>query len=436
MLSAIGVPDTRTLFDELPSLTPPALDAIDPALPEWALSREAAARAGRDTPGRSFLGAGAYDHHIPAAVWQLLSRGEFYSAYTPYQAEASQGSLQLLYEFQSMLAGLCDLPVAGASVYDGATALAEAALMALRARPAAPRRVLVPRSVHPRYRATLHAILSLQGIEITELALDPANGSTSVQVIADAGPAGAVVIPQPNFLGLLEPVHTLTDAAHAHGAVAIALVNPLSLAVLAPPGRWGQRGADIACGDGQPFGMPLSGGGPYLGFIACRADLIRQMPGRLAGRTVDRDGRRGFVLTLQAREQHIRRARATSNVCTNQGLLAAAATIYLSIMGPQGLRGVAHASMTATRRLAGILTGVPGVARAFDGPYFHEAVVRLPAPAAYVLAAVDGAGIVGGYDLGHDYPDLGDCALVCATERHIEADMLAYGTALAGVLAA
>lgn len=434
MLAAIGVPDTGALFDELPALAPPRLDEIPPAVPEWVLARTAGGRAPARPPGRSFLGAGAYDHHIPAAVWQLLSRGEFYSAYTPYQAEASQGSLQVLYEFQSMLAGLTGLPVAGASVYDGATALAEAALMALRARPAAPRRVLVPRAVHPRYRATLRAILSLQGIEVAELAFDPATGTTPAAAIAAAGAAGAVVIAQPNFLGLLEPVHDLADAAHAAGALAIALVNPLSLAVLAPPGRWGRDGADIACGDGQPLGMPLSGGGPYLGFMACRAELVRQMPGRLAGRTVDRDGRRGFVLTLQAREQHIRRARATSNVCTNQGLLAAAATIYLSIMGPQGLRDVARASMATTRQLVGALTAVPGVARAFAGPYFHESVLRLPAPAAEVLAALDGAGIVGGYDLGQDDPALADCVLVCATETHTPADIADYRAALRAVL--
>lgn len=436
MLAAVGVPDTQALFDELPVLTPPRLDGIPPAVPEWVLSRTAAGLARAGAPGRSFLGAGAYDHHIPAAVWQLLSRGEFYSAYTPYQAEASQGSLQLLYEFQSMLAGLCGLPVAGASVYDGATALAEAALMALRARPAAPRRVLVPRTVPPRYRATLRAILGFQGIEVADLAYDPVTGTTPAPAIAAAGAAGAVLIAQPNFLGLLEPVHALADAAHAAGAVAIALVNPLSLAVLAPPGQWGRDGADIACGDGQPLGMPLSGGGPYLGFIACRADLLRQMPGRLAGRTVDRDGRRGFVLTLQAREQHIRRARATSNVCTNQGLLAAAAAIYLSIMGPQGLRDVARASMATTRQLVEALTTVPGVRRVFAGPYFHESVLRLPAPAADVLAGLDDAGIVGGYDLGRDYPELADCALVCATEGHTPADIAAYRAALERVLGA
>lgn len=433
LLRAIGAPSTAALFDELPALPPPVLDAIAPGVPEWTLARLARERAG--SPVRlSFLGAGAYDHHIPAAVWQLLSRGEFYSAYTPYQAEASQGTLQLLWEFQSMVAGLTGLPVAGASVYDGATALGESLLMAVRARAQLPRRVLLARTVHPRYRAAVRTLLGLQGIEVAELDFDPATGTTPVEAVTAAGPAAAVVIPQPNFFGALEPVHALTDAAHAAGAAVVALVNPLSLAVLVPPGRWGAKGADIACGDGQVLGMPLSGGGPYLGFIACRAELVRQMPGRLAGRTLDRDGRRGFVLTLQAREQHIRRARATSNVCTNQALLAAAATLYLAVMGPQGLRDVAGASMTTLRALRAALLAAPGVRPAFSAPVFAETVLRLPGPAAPVLAALEGADITGGYALGHDYPELADAVLVCATERHTAADVARYAQALSAAL--
>jgi glycine dehydrogenase subunit 1 len=435
MLRAIGAPATAALFDELPPLPEPVLDPIPPGAPEWEVGALARTRAAGAPTAIPFLGAGAYDHHVPAAVWQLLSRGEFYSGYTPYQAEASQGTLQVLYEFQSMLAGVTGLPVAGASVYDGATALAEAALMALRAAPQVPRRVLVPRSVHPRYRAALAGIVALQGVEIAELPFDVETGTTDPGAIATAGPAGAVVIPQPNYFGALEPVHALTDAAHGAGALAVALVNPLALAALRPPGRWGARGADIACGEGQPLGMPLAGGGPYLGFLACRAELVRQMPGRLAGRTVDRDGRRGFVLTLQAREQHIRRARATSNVCTNQGLLAAAATIHLALLGPQGLAGVARASAAALRALLAELTALPGVRRACSAPVFHEASVRLPGPAQPLLDALAVRGILGGVALGPDYPELGeDALLVCATEKRSAADIGAYRAALGALL--
>jgi glycine dehydrogenase subunit 1 len=326
----------------------------------------------------NFAGAGAYEHHIPAAVWTIVSRGEFYSAYTPYQAEASQGTLQLIYEYQTMMTRLTGMDVSNASLYDGATALAEAVLMAERCMGRkGTRRVLVPKSVHPAYRTTLHTIVALQDIDVVEfdVAREGAEaGGVDPAWLAkqDFGSFTALVIPQPNFFGVLEHVDALTDWAHEKGALVIGVVNPVSLAVLKPPGEWGKTGADIVCGDGQPLGVPLSSGGPYFGILACKEEFVRQMPGRIVGRTVDLDGREGFTLTLQAREQHIRRAKATSNICTNQGLLVTAATITMAMLGPEGVRRVATNSMANTRTLREKLTAIPGVRALFARAGFHE----------------------------------------------------------------
>ena len=317
------------------------LTGIPEALTESGIGRLMRRRAARDEVALNFLGAGAYEHHIPAAVWELATRGEFYSAYTPYQAEASQGTLQVIYEYQTMIASLTGLDVSNASQYDGASALAEAVLMAVRCnRKSRSRRVLAPRALHPHYRAVVRTITSAQGIELVDLPWDPLGGHTDLAALEEfAGEdITAVLIPQPNVFGVLEPVDALTDWAAGNGAIAIGVVNPLSLGLLKPPGEWGAAGAAIACGEGQPLGVPLSSGGPYFGFLTCRQALVRQLPGRLVGRTVDLDGRPGFTLTLQAREQHIRRSRATSNICTNQGLMVTAATIYMSLLGPVGLR--------------------------------------------------------------------------------------------------
>lgn len=248
------------------------------------------------------------------------------------------------------------------------------------------------------------------------------------------GDIAAVVVPQPNFFGVLEPVDELTDWARARGALAIAVVNPIALALLKPPGEWGGKGADIAVGDGQPLGSPLAGGGPYFGFMACRKDLVRQMPGRIVGATTDVDGRRGFVLTLQAREQHIRRSKATSNICTNQGLVVAAATVHMALLGPEGLARVARACHASTLALASKLTAVGGVSRAFCGAFFHEAVLRLPTPAAPVLRALKAQGILGGVDLKREYPELGNALLVCATETKNEDDLTRYAEQLARIV--
>ncbi|MGH6691183.1 MAG: aminomethyl-transferring glycine dehydrogenase subunit GcvPA, partial [Gammaproteobacteria bacterium] len=356
-------------------------------------------------------------------------------AYTPYQAEASQGTLQVLYEYQSMMASLTALDVSNASLYDGASALAEAVLMAVRAHKSS-RRVLMPRTVHPAWRKVVRTIVRNQGIELLEIPFDPGTGSTPLEALGSfrGSEPAAVVIPQPNFFGVLEPVDELADWAHANGALAIAAVNPTALALVKPPGEWGARGADIAVGDGQPLGAPLAGGGPYFGFMTCRRDLVRQMPGRIVGATLDRDGRRGYVLTLQAREQHIRRAKATSNICTNQGLMVTAATLYLALLGPGGLAGVARACHANTLALLTRLTRIHGVARAFSGAIFHEAVIRLPVPVAPVLGALQAQGILGGRDLGQDYPELGHALLICATETRTGDDIARYGAELERVI--
>jgi len=303
-------------------------------------------------------------------------------------------------------------------------------LMAVRAQRDA-RRILMPKTVHPHYRRVVENIVSAQNIELIEIDFDPKTGVTG-EIAANS--FAALVIPQPNFFGCLEDVDRLTDWAHAHGGLVIGLVNPTALALLKPPGLWGAKGADIAVGEGQPLGAPLSSGGPYFGFMCCKQALVRQMPGRIIGRTVDLDGKPGFTLTLQAREQHIRRAKATSNICTNQGLLVTAATIYMSLLGPEGLKRVASASHANTQQLVAQLTAIPGVRLAFERPRFHEAVLQLDAPVATVLHALEAQGITGGFDLTHLYPELGNALLVCATETKTAADIQKFAEQLARIM--
>ncbi len=438
MLETIGADSVAALFDEIPaSLRCPPLE-VPEGLNEAAVGRLMHARAAQDGQPLCFAGAGAYDHHVPAAVWELVTRGEFYTAYTPYQAEASQGTLQVLYEFQTMMTRLTGLEVSNASLYDGASALAEAALMAVRGnRKAKSHRILIPRSLHPAYRKTVRTIVHNQGIELVEVPFDAAGGHTTVAALeAAAGDEGfaGLVIPQPNYFGVLEEVDELTDWAHSHDALAIAVVNPVALGLLAPPGDWGDKGADIACGEGQPLGAPLSSGGPYFGFLTCSGALTRQIPGRITGRTVDLDGKPGFTLTLQAREQHIRRSKATSNICTNQGLLVTAATIHMALLGPGGLARVARASAANTRALVASLTAQPGVEPLFDRPVFHEAALRLPLPADQLLRTLATNDVVGGVALEPDYPELGNALLVCATEQRGSEDIAAYAEHLQRIL--
>ena len=438
MLDRIGVRSIDDLFDEIPSaLRIDSLAGVPEALSEMEVARLAAERAAADGRPLNFIGAGAYEHHIPAPVWALVTRGEIYSAYTPYQAEASQGTLQTMYEYQSMIAGLTALDVSNASLYDGASALAEACLMAVRAhRRSKSARILMPTTVNPTWRRVARVITDGQGLDLEEVPYCTDSGTTIPAALARyAGEdVTALVIQQPNFFGQLEDVDALTRWARANGALVIAAVNPVSLALLTPPGEWGEGGADIACGDAQPFGVPLSSGGPYVGFMASRMEHVRQMPGRIAGRTVDVEGKPGFTLTLQAREQHIRRGKATSNICTNQGLLMSAATIHLALLGPAGLERVARACIARTGELVEALASLPGVRPAFAGPRFHEAVLRLDRPVAPVLEALAADGIIGGSDLARDYPELGYALLVCATETRTRADIETYARSLGGVL--
>jgi glycine dehydrogenase subunit 1 len=435
MLAAIGAPDIETLFDEIPAaLKVQSLAKVPEGLSEMDVVRLMRGRARQDEAVLNFAGAGAYEHHIPSAIWQIVGRGEFYSAYTPYQAEASQGTLQLIYEYQTMITRLTGMDISNASMYDGATAVAEAVLMAERSAKKGPRRVLVPESLHPAYRKTMQAIVGLQDIEIVTLPC-PAGALDPAVVAAFEGEFTALIVPQPNFFGVLEDVDALTDAAHARDALAIAVVNPMSLALLKPPGTWGQTGADIACGDGQPLGVPLSSGGPYFGLLACKKELVRNLPGRIVGRTTDLDGKGGFTLTLQAREQHIRRAKATSNICTNQGLLVTAATIYMALLGPDGLRKVAAQSAANLRALRERLLEIPGVQPLFPAQtHFHELALKLPKPATDVIEALAARKIVGGVALWEEFPHLGDALLVCTTETKRACDLDDFAEALAAAL--
>jgi glycine dehydrogenase subunit 1 len=440
MLQSIGVESIDNLFDEIPpALLVNKLTQVPQRQNEMQVARLMRERAKQDGQPACYLGAGAYEHHIPAAVWELTTRGEFYTAYTPYQAEASQGTLQLLYEFQTMMAELTGMDVSNASLYDGASALAEAVLMAVRSnRKVKSKRILLPRTVHPAYRKVVRTIVNSQGVQLQELDYDRGGGYIDPDSLPQhPDEFTALVIPQPNFFGVLEEVDALTDWAHQHNALVIATVNPTSLALLKPPGQWGTAGADIACGEGQPLGIPLASGGPYFGFMCCRQDHVRQMPGRIIGRTVDLDGKPGFTLTLQAREQHIRRSKATSNICTNQGLMTTAATIYLSLLGANGLQAVAANSHANTALLTQQLCSIDGVATVFNRPAFHECALRLDRTVQPVLDQLaQRHNVLGGFVLTHDYPELQNSFLVCATETKTSDDIAFYHQSLAEILGA
>jgi glycine dehydrogenase subunit 1 len=440
MLAAVGVASVDDLFADIPEALRSSglrLPAPESEADLTARLRRLAARNRVDLA--SFLGAGAYRHFTPAVVDQLLLRGEFYTAYTPYQPEISQGTLQSIYEYQSLMAELTGLDVVSASHYDGATATAEAALMSCRA--TRRERVLVSRGVHPHYRETLGTYFggaSLGADEIPLVADGPAAGTTDLaaleRMLADAAhPVGGVVVANPSFFGLLEPMAEIGRLAHTAGALFVSVVEPVSLAVLASPGEYE---ADIAAGDGQPLGIPLSYGGPYLGILACRESLVRQIPGRLVGMTTDVDGKRAFVMTLRAREQDIRREKAASNICTNQALCALAATIYVGAMGPHGLRDVA--SLGAARAAAlEVALAAAGAPRLHRGPYLNEFAVRVPNAAA-VHSRLLGKGVLAGLPLARVIPDdptLTDALLVCATEVTTTDEIAAFASALGEELA-
>jgi glycine dehydrogenase subunit 1 len=416
MLSAIGVESIDELFDDIPSNVRASAWSLPEPLVEQEVRAELSRLAARNRiPEVSFLGAGVYRHLVPAVVAEVIGRPEFATSYTPYQPEVSQGTLQSIYEFQSLICELTGMEVASASHYDGATATAEAALMACRLTRRS--RVAVSAGVNPDYRRVLETYCSGPGVEVVTVPIDLAAGGTGTTDPSAAAQAlgddvACLVAAQPNFYGQLEPMPELADAAHAAGAQLVAVVEPVSLALLQEPGAYG---ADIVTAEGQPLGIPASFGGPYVGLMAARMASVRQMPGRLVGATRDVEGRKGYVLTLQAREQHIRREKAASNICTNQALMALAATAYLCSVGPEGLREVADRSTIQARHLAAALEDAGLAEPRFAGPYFSEVTLRVP-DAARRHAALLERGIVAGYLAGRDEPALGDTLLLAATE--------------------
>lgn len=371
--------------------------------------QQAAAESAREYV--SLLGAGAYSHYRPVVVDALLSRGEFFTAYTPYQAEIAQGTLQAMFEFQTLMTQLTGQEVSNASLYDGSTATTEAALMALRI--TGRRRVALARTIHPEYRQILRTYVQNQNVDLVEVpyAASGEIDTDQLKSTVDAETA-AVVIQSPNFFGALERIPEIATIAHQYGALLIvAVTEPLSLAIVKPPIE-----ADIVCGEAQSFGVPVAFGGPYVGFLTTREKFLRQMPGRLVGQTVDTEGRRGFVLTLATREQHIRREKATSNICTNQSLCALAATIYLCLLGKTGLRQLAEQNLAKAHYAAAQLRGIPGVTTPFARPFFNEFVLKVPGDAECLLEDLRGEKIIGGVHLGEFYPELADHILMCFTE--------------------
>ncbi len=371
--------------------------------------RAAASRSSRDYV--SFLGAGTYSHYRPVAIDALLSRGEFFTAYTPYQAELAQGTLQAMFEFQTLVTQLTGMEVSNASLYDGSTATTEAVLTALRIT----RRdqVLVARTVHPEYRQVLATYVRHQGIGVTEIPYDGA-GQLDLDQLAAAlcQQTAALVIQSPNFFGALERIRQIAELVHRNKSLLIvAITEPLSLGIVQPP-----READIVCGEAQSFGVPVAYGGPYVGFLSCREQFLRQMPGRLVGQTTDTEGRRGFVLTLATREQHIRREKATSNICTNQSLCALTATIYLCLLGKNGLRALAEQNLAKAHYAANQLGKVEGTSVPFAAPFFNEFVVKVPGKPAEILAALEEQKIIGGLSMERFYPEFKEHILVCTTE--------------------
>ncbi len=425
MLARLGKASLEELYEDLPKeiLKPPIL--LPEPLPEWKVLEALRALARRNLPAhKAFLGGGVRSHHVPPVVQALGGRGEFLTAYTPYQPEVSQGVLQAIFEYQSMIAELTGLEVANASLYDGSTALAEGVLMALRA--TGRMGVLVSQGVHPEYRMVLKTYLEAVGGEVAVLPLE--GGRTPAPSVGEG--VGAVVAQNPNFLGALEDLGPLAEAAHGAGALLVVVADPLSLGVLKPPGAYG---ADIAVGDGQGLGLPMGFGGPHFGYLAARQDLVRQMPGRLVAETLDVEGRRGFLLALQAREQYIRRGKAKSNITTNAQLTALMGAIYLAGLGPEGLKEVAMKGVAMAHRLRDLLLELPGVEAHTPEPFFNEFVLRLPRSPLEVRKALAQRGLHAAVPVPEEYGEA--LALFAATELHEEEDLLALREALREVLA-
>ncbi|HVA29544.1 MAG TPA: aminomethyl-transferring glycine dehydrogenase subunit GcvPA [Candidatus Baltobacteraceae bacterium] len=435
MLNAIGVGSLEELLKVPDAVALKAELDVVPALPEYQIARRFEHFAAKNTAVdyTSFLGAGAYRHYAPPAIPALAMRGEFLTAYTPYQAEVSQGYLQAIYEWQSYICLLTGMDIANASVYDGATALAEGAIMALNAN--GRKKLLVSRAVDPNYRAVLKTYCDGLDVEIDEIPVT-ASGATDLDALAKAVESksyAAVALQSPNFFGVIDTLSAQTLAAvRASETVPIAVVSEAtSLGALATAASWG---AEIVVGEAQSFGVALAYGGPYVGFIATTKDHMRRIPGRLVGKSVDHEGRTAYVLTLQAREQHIRRERATSNICTNQAHCALIATMYLALMGKTGLRDVAALNLERSRELATAVSSVEGVDLRFDAPFFNEIVVDVHAPAAGVLAALRERKILGGVDLGRCYPEYDTCILMNATELTTSGEIASLATALGEIV--
>ncbi|APD09788.1 MULTISPECIES: aminomethyl-transferring glycine dehydrogenase subunit GcvPA [Thermus] len=425
MLKRVGAERLEDLFRHLPEEILNPEIALPEPMPEWAVLEALRRLAERNKPARkAFLGGGIRSHHVPPVVQALAGRGEFLTAYTPYQPEVSQGVLQATFEYQTMIAELTGLEVANASMYDGATALAEGVLLALRE--TGRMGVLVSQGVHPEYRAVLKAYLEAVGAELKVL---PLEGGRTPSVPVPEG-VGAVVGQNPNYLGALEDLAPLAEAAHRAGALFVAVADPLSLGVLKPPGAYG---ADIAVGDGQSLGLPMGYGGPHFGYLATKKAFVRQLPGRLVSETVDAEGRRGFILTLQAREQYIRRAKAKSNITTNAQLTALMGAMYLAALGPEGLKEVALRGVALAHRLYHLLLEVPGVEAFTPAPFFNEFALRLPKPPEAVRKALAARSLHAATPVPEEYGE--NLALFAATELHEEEDLLALRDALKEVLA-
>ena len=421
MLAAVGVERLDDLYPDVPGRVrfpdldlPEALSELE-AMQELQLLSE----VNLDTRHAScFLGAGAYNHFIPSAVDHILRRNEFYTAYTPYQPEISQGTLQAIFEYQSLMCTLTGMEVSNASHYDGATALAEAVILALNHHRGGRHKIILSPAVHPQYRQVVRTYTQGMGLEIVgDEALS--DGAQSLAAMLDDNTA-MLAVQYPDFFGRIQDFGPLAEAAHAVGALLCVVVNPLALGYLKPPSEFG---ADVVVAEGQPLGIPLSYGGPYLGIFTTRQEYVRKMAGRLVGETVDSRGQRGYVLTLTPREQHIRREKATSNICTNQGLLALAATVYLSVMGPQGLQRVAELCYRKAHYAAQQIARLDGFRIWNEGPFFHEFVVHCPRPVKEINDGLLDYDVLGGYDLGQDYPELADHMLLAVTEMNSKEDI-------------
>jgi len=421
MLRAIGVEKIEELFSDIPPEVRYVKFNLPEPLSEAEILREIRQMAEMNADldhYTCFLGAGAYNHFVPSVVKYVLSRGEFYTAYTPYQPEISQGTLQSIFEYQTMICQLTGMEVANASHYDGATSMAEAALMAYNIHRRKRHKVIVSPAVHPEYRQVLRTYV--RGMDINVVGDE--NPEADIQDLLSLLDQDTIcfIIQNPNFFGELEPVEGLADKIHEAGAIFVVVIDPISLGLFKPPGQYG---ADIVVGEGQPLGNPVAFGGPYLGIFATKMEYVHRMPGRLVGETVDTEGKRGFVLTLSAREQHIRREKATSNICTNQALCALAAGVYLAVMGKEGLRKVAELCYHKAHYAAKRIGEIPGYEVLNKKPFFKEFVVRCPLPPQEINRRLLQHKIIGGYDLGRDYPHLKDCMLLCVTELNTKEEI-------------